>query len=198
MPSDLPDIHPVHTRHGPHWLELILSVAALVTSAVSVFIAVQHGRVMDKMLQANSLPFLTVYSGDFIDGRFIAHLTLRNEGVGPARLMSFRVALDGKKLHRMQDYLDICCKGHHPQNGLATSNAYDRFIPARGESEIFEYRRQGDADPTWNEFDQARARLDYDICYCSVFNECYRWIAFAATAQPATSCPVDAAADFVP
>jgi hypothetical protein len=198
MPSDLPDIHPVHKPHGRHWFEIILSVAALVTSGVSVFIAVQHGRVMDKMLQANSLPFLTVFSGDYVNGSYVSHLTLRNEGVGPARLMSFRVALDGKKLHTMQDFLDICCNKQLPANGLATSNAYERFIPARGESEIFEYRRQGDADPVWDKFDQARARLHYDICYCSVFDECYSWIAFAATAERVASCPVDMNADFVP
>ena len=198
MPSDSPHIHPVHKGHGPHWLELILSVAALVTSAVSVYIAVQHGQVMDKMLQANSLPFMTVYSGDFVDGAFISHLTLRNEGVGPARLMSFRVQLDGKPLHNMQEFIELCCNKQDPAHGLSTSNAYERFIPARGESEIFEYRRQGDADPLWDKFDQARARLHYDICYCSVFDECYRWIAFAATAQRVASCPVDMAADFVP
>jgi hypothetical protein len=198
MPSDSPEIHPVHTRHGPHWLELILSVAALFTSGVSVFIAVQHGKVMEKMLQASSLPFVTVYSGDYVDGAFVAHLTLRNEGVGPARLQSFRVELDGKKLHNMQDFIDVCCDKQFPSHGLSTSNAYERFIPARGESEIFEYHRQGDADPLWSKFDQARARLHFDICYCSVFAECYRWIAFAATARPVASCPVDFTADFVP
>jgi hypothetical protein len=198
MPSDSPDIHPVHSPHGPHWLELILSVAALVTSGVSVFIAVRHGQVMEKMLQASSLPFVTVYSGDYVNDSFIAHLDLRNEGVGPARLINFRLQLDGKKLHNMQDFLAICCNKQSPPNGLSISNAYERFIPARGESEIFAYRRQGDADPLWEKFDQARAHLQYDICYCSVFADCYRWIEFAATAQPVASCPADPASDFVP
>ena len=198
MPSDLPDVHAVHAPRGPHWLELILSVAALVTSAVSVYIAVQHGRVMEKMLQASSLPFVTVYSGDYVNGSLISHLTLRNEGVGPARLISFRVRLDGKNLHNMQDFFALCCNKQHPANGLILSNAYERFIPARGESEIFAYRQQGDADPFWDKFDHARARLEYDICYCSVFAECYRWIPFAATAQRVAFCPADPAADFVP
>jgi hypothetical protein len=198
MPSDSPEIHPVHRPHGPHWLELILSVAALVTSGVSVFIAVRHGQVMEKMLQANSLPFVTVYSGDSVNGSLISHLTLRNEGVGPARLISFRLQLDGKKLRNMQDFIDICCKKQFPSDGLSISNAYERFIPARGESEIFAYRRQGNTDPLWAKFDQARARLQYDICYCSVFAECYSWIPFAATAQPVASCPVDSTSDFAP
>jgi hypothetical protein len=129
---------------------------------------------------------------------YIAHLTLRNEGVGPARLMNFRLQLDGKKLHNMQDIMDICCHKQHPSSGLSISNAYERFIPARGESEIFSYRRQGDADPFWHNFDEARAHLQFDICYCSVFADCYRWIEFAATAQPVASCPADPASDFVP
>lgn len=198
MPSDLPEIHPVHKPHGTHWLEVILSVAAIVTSAVSVFIAVQHGRVMEKMLQANSLPFMSVYSGDELNDAPVAHLTLRNEGVGPARLLDFRVHLDGKLLHNMQDFLDICCNKQVPPSGLATSNAYERFIPARGESEIFQYRKQSVNDPFWDKIDQARARLRFEICYCSVFNECYRWMPFASDARALTSCPIDNAAQFVP
>jgi hypothetical protein len=70
-----------------------------------VFIAVHHGQVMDKMLQANALPFITVYSGDYVDGSFISHRTLRNEGVGPAR----------KALHHIQDFFHICCNKQDPK-----------------------------------------------------------------------------------
>jgi hypothetical protein len=198
MPSDSPELHPVHKPHGWNWGELLLSVAALVTSAMSVVIALRHGEVMDKMLKANSLPFLTIYSGNDVNGKSVAHFTLRNEGVGPARVMSLRLSLDGKKLHNLDDFLKQCCGGHAPEGNLDESNAYERFIPARGESELFSLSPESDKDPAYKAFDQARGRLQVQLCYCSVFNECYEYVPMVAEATPVAACPIDQTADFVP
>jgi hypothetical protein len=191
MPSDSPELHPVHKPHGWNWGELLLSVAALVTSAMSVVIALRHGEVMDKMLKASSLPFLTVYSGNYVNGKTVAHLTLRNEGVGPARVMSLRLSLDGKPMHSLQDFLQQCCGGHAPEGSLDESNAYERFIPARGESELFSLAPASDKDPAYIAFDQARSRMQIQLCYCSVFDECYEYVPIVAEAKPVAACPVD-------
>jgi hypothetical protein len=198
MPSDSPELHPLHKPHGRHWTELILSVAALITSAMSVYIALRHGEVMDKMLRANSLPFLTVYSGDFVDGKTIAHFSLRNEGVGPARVMSLRLALNGKPLHNFNDFLTECCQGHAADGTIEVSSAYERFIPARGESELFSLEPSNRNDPLFVKFDQGRAHLHIDLCYCSVFDECYQWKEFVAEATRVDKCAFDPNTDFMP
>ena len=198
MPSDSPELHSVHKPHGLNLTEKILSIAALVTSAASVFIALRHGDVMDKMLKANSLPFLTFFSGDYVDGKTIAHVTLRNEGVGPARVKSLRLSLDGKPLHNVSEFLDQCCKGHELNGTMEVSHGYERFIPARAESELFAFQPQNNRDATFIAFDMARARLQMELCYCSVFDDCYEYIKVVADAKRVASCPVDPQAEFVP
>jgi hypothetical protein len=198
MPSDSPELHAPHKAHGRHWTEFIISVAALITSAMSVYIALRHGEVMDKMLKANSLPFLTVYSGDEVGGKTVAHFSLRNEGVGPARVMSLRLKLHGQVLHSVADFIKVCCGGHAPDGVLEESNAYERFIPARGESELFSLAPAKEDDPGFTAFDMGRAQLDIELCYCSVFNDCYQWVPMVAEARSVAACAVDPTVEFVP
>jgi hypothetical protein len=55
-----PEVHTPHARHGglPRWLELTIAVTALITSISSIAIAVHHGQIMEKLVQANSVPYM--------------------------------------------------------------------------------------------------------------------------------------------
>jgi hypothetical protein len=93
-PLEHPEVHPPHARHGglPRWLEMLIAVTALITSICSIVIAVHHGKIMEKLVQANSLPYM---QGGFSDvqpgGERIMSLDLLNRGVGPAHEQSLRV-----------------------------------------------------------------------------------------------------------
>jgi hypothetical protein len=65
-PLEHPEVHPPHARHGglPRWLEMLIAVTALITSICSIVIAVHHGKIMEKLVQANSLPYM---QGGFSD-----------------------------------------------------------------------------------------------------------------------------------
>ena len=58
-----PEVHQTHGRHRggglPQWLELTIAGTALVTSICSIVIAIHHGHTMEKLVQANSIPYLT-------------------------------------------------------------------------------------------------------------------------------------------
>ena len=97
-----PEVHQphVHKRHGlPQWLELSIAAAALVTSISSIAIAVHHGQIMERLVQANSVPFVI---GGFSDitptGERVLSLDLLNRGVGPAKQRSLRVKVDDRVL----------------------------------------------------------------------------------------------------
>ncbi|MEO0974185.1 MAG: hypothetical protein AAFX85_13920, partial [Pseudomonadota bacterium] len=47
---------PSHARRD--WFGIVVSVAALATSAASIFIAVQNADSMERLVQANSWPYL--------------------------------------------------------------------------------------------------------------------------------------------
>ncbi len=56
-----PEVHQPHARHKgglPQWLELTIAGTALVTSISSIAIAVHHGQIMEKLVEANSIPFV--------------------------------------------------------------------------------------------------------------------------------------------
>jgi hypothetical protein len=55
------DLHTPHPHHGgalPRWLDLVIAITALITSVSSIVIAIHHGRTMEKLVQANSFPYL--------------------------------------------------------------------------------------------------------------------------------------------
>ena len=85
---EAPEVHKPHAEHHgalPRWLELVIAITALVTSISSIAIAVHHSHIMEKLVQANSIPYL---QGTFTDvtpeGQQVLSLALINRGVGPA------------------------------------------------------------------------------------------------------------------
>jgi hypothetical protein len=72
-------------RRLPRWLELVIAVTALVTSISSIAIAVHHGKIMEKLVQANSVPYMQGgFSNVTPEGHHVLSLDLLNRGVGPA------------------------------------------------------------------------------------------------------------------
>ncbi len=94
-----PEVHAPHARHGglPRWLELTIAVTALITSISSIAIAVHHGHIMERLVQANSIPHMQGgFSNITIDNERVLSLDLLNRGVGPAHQQSLRVKVDGQ------------------------------------------------------------------------------------------------------
>ena len=51
--------HP-HHQTGNRWLDMLLAGSALLVSCVSLFVAVEHGHTMQKLVEANSSPNLSM------------------------------------------------------------------------------------------------------------------------------------------
>jgi hypothetical protein len=104
---DLPEAphnHPSHTGH--RWLDISLGLCAMFVSVVSLVVAVEHGRTMQRMADANARmvdenawPFVE-FSDHNADeqGNADIRLVLTNEGIGPARIETFELWLDGKPM----------------------------------------------------------------------------------------------------
>lgn len=206
--ADVPELHAPHRAHGGgvNWLELLLSVAAVITSIVSIYIAVQHGKVMDKLVAANSLPYLEVLTGnageDVSDARKPSFLALRNVGVGPARVVQLEVrGPDGRTIPTLQEMVRRCCA---PDDAAALQQSYtiynraQRFIPARETDHVFVVRRTARNAAAWSRFDTYRDRLHVSGCYCSVFDECYRFDGTTGENTPVRTCVADPAHAFRP
>ena len=104
-----PEVHQphAHKRHGlPQWLELSIAGAALVTSISSIAIAVHHGQIMERLVQANSVPFVIGGFSDITtEGEWVLSLDLLNRGVGPAKQRSLRVKVDDRYVTSVDELL---------------------------------------------------------------------------------------------
>ena len=174
--------HPhVHRHSGHRWIDLIVPVAALFVSLVSILIAYHHGQVMkqlvhqnERLVQANSLPHLSLErtftrSGD--NTTEVRH-TIGNSGVGPGEVRSAKLTLDGRPFDDVETLLRHCCAAIQP----ATSGTLTgRMISPQTSFDYLILRATPENQAEVNRFADLtlRDRIMVEICYCSVFDECW-------------------------
>ena len=190
-----------HVAHatGNRWLDLTLSLSAMFVSVVSLAVAVHHGNAMDRLVAANSWPFL-MYSTDNQDpqGNRRISLKVENAGVGPARIQTFEVWWRGQPVANAPELLSRCCMtdAASPIDG-PTARSLDLSIgqiPSRvvraGDAEAFLSLKLKDTNADiWHRLDVARLQLKMRACYCSVFDECWQTDLEQTSAQRVRSCP---------
>ncbi len=194
------------SREGlPRWLELGAAVTALITSISSIVLAVQNGNDMDKLVKANSLPYV---QGGFSDadskGAAVISLDLLNPGVGPAHEESLRITVDGHYVRSMNEFYaaslgPAVLNGSRPfaremvKNGVRT-----RFIAPGQQQMVFRIPKRPDNAKLWDRLDAAQSRWSVDFCYCSVFNECWRVPTKWAEPERVKECRRDEPHEFLP
>jgi len=169
------------------------AIAAISISIVSLVIAVMHGRAMDRLVKANSWPFLEFESGNMLEDRqqHALTFTIKNSGVGPARLETLQMALDGQNYSNSRDLIKACCSqaGSPAMSAfIITSPIAPRTIPANKAIEFFYWPKPENASAEWDGLDQARHRLTFKACYCSVFDECWTSNLMGAKPEEVESC----------
>src|SRR5690348_8157614 len=87
MTPDAPD-PPAAKPSGHRGLDLLVSIAALITSAVSILMALQNSNSMQDLVHANSWPFVQITSSNTAEDNLTRTLVfdLKNAGTGPARI----------------------------------------------------------------------------------------------------------------
>jgi hypothetical protein len=201
-----PEVHSPHRRHGglPRWLELLIAITALITSISSIAIAVKHGRIMERLVQANSIPYIQGGFSDVLpDGARVLSLDLLNRGVGPAHERSLRVTVDGKNVTSVRELMraslgpalaDDAYTALNPmKNGLKT-----RFIPGGDEQLVFRMFRTDANARYWDMLADAQERWDAQYCYCSVFEECWEVLGKWEEPKPIEACVRNEAREFLP
>jgi hypothetical protein len=182
-------------------LDLLVALSALATSVVSIWLAVTQGDEMGRLVQAQSWPFVGFTSGnsslDEASKQRVRSLTLsiENLGVGPAKVRSFEVLVDGRAVAD-HNALIRAAAGLDENVDYDQSTFYSLPVTGRvlraGETVSFARwdRTEAVAQP-WAALDQARfGRLELRVCYCSVFEECWINTLQATDPQPIAQCPV--------
>ena len=161
---------------GIRWVDLIVAVSAIFISVVSLFVSVEHGRTMERMVHeneklvaANTLPLLTFASTqvDPATGKPVMRFVLRNGGVGPAVINWFQVSYQGKSYARVEDLLRACCEAglKAGATGIVYSNVSNTILPARDSLTFLDLGPQTSPD-LQRALGNARRDLDIHACYC--------------------------------
>jgi hypothetical protein len=205
---ETPEIHAPHAHHGgglPRWLEMVIALTALIASISSIVIAIHHGHTMEKLVLANSLPYLQGgFSGVTPDGTEIVALDLINRGVGPAHEKSLRVKVHGQYVRSTNELLAAVLGTEQAASARADlhpiyNKVRTRFIPGGQTQLVWHLVRTDDNAKVWEKMhDDMEKNWEMQYCYCSVFNECWQVNSVWQEPEPVMQCTRDEANEFIP
>lgn len=202
-----PEVHQPHTHHRgglPRWLELAIAVTALITSISSIFIAVHHGQIMEKLVEANSFPYLQGGISDATPaGERVLSLDFFNRGVGPAHQKSLRVKFEDRYVTSTKELFAASLGADRAADALDAlivlrNGVQTRFIPGGEQQFVFRLPKTAENAPYWEQLEVAQARWSVEYCYCSVFEECWRVPGKWQEPIPVQACHRDEANEFMP
>ncbi len=170
---EAPEVEPhLHHKTGHSLTDKILGLTAIFLSGVSVFIAVHHGRTMERLVAANTWPNISYGTSNESDDhlRHDVELTLKNTGVGPARIDTFEVFYKNQPLSGPAGFVHCCGPGLRQSS---TSQVLDEVLPARESIVFVGVPQEGNTPEAWENANKERMNVRVRICYCSVFDECF-------------------------
>ena len=182
-------------------LDLLVAFAALATSISSIWLALSQGDDMQRLVQAQSWPYIGFHSGNSTVDE-ATHERVRslgfnvvNQGVGPARVRWMEVSVDGSAVANTTALLlraaRMPANASIDRSDAYTSGIQGRVLRAGEEITFLRWHHAAHREPVWSELDKARfGRIAIRACYCSVFDEC--WISHSETPDPVAvaECPV--------
>ncbi len=192
------DVHAHPRKTGHSRLDLIIALTAILMSAISLYVAIEHGETQRKLVAASSWPFLEagLYSGD---DKVV--LSVDNGGVGPAKLETFEVSYGSTPLSSGLDWLRRCCglpgklseAATMLQNGSMSYNVSDGVVLRPGDSvSVLTLAKQGTDPALFKRAGTALLKLKFKACYCSILDECWVSDLLSTHTQRVKSCPAPA------
>jgi len=170
---------------------LVAAPAFLISITVAYFTFVQ-AEATEKMQIASVWPHVAYEtSNQSEDGEQMISLALTNQGVGPARIDGLQISYRDKPYTSLRDILAACCTDD-PMNLSIGMGSINGEVVRPGERVVFA-QVEPDKVPAdvWERFNRERLTLHVQVCYCSVFDDC--WVADwnSANAQPVKECPMN-------
>ncbi len=190
-----PEVEALHRHHTGHsWLDLVLGISAVSISFISLFLAMHNGKAMERLVEANSWPFVELFQSNVnADGTPHAHLDIANKGVGPASIESLELQYDGRVVSSPRALLDAMLNRktdpQHPR--ILTSDVAHTVLAAKEQMTFIDFSPTQDySAEDYAAINAGFEKLNMVACYCSVFAEC--WVVDSSKTRPkkVSSCPV--------
>jgi hypothetical protein len=163
------------------------SVSALVVSFAALSIGAIQTRLMQSQARASVWPYVSIGYSINDEGEKLGFIwQIDNDGVGPARIESVTVSLDGKPMRSWKEVLHVLFGDAAVPSTINEING--KVLPPNTNRETtIEALRIATLDQAKVLY-AARNRMRMAICYCSVYDEC--WIAnrMEHKVQPVDRC----------
>ncbi|MAC39367.1 MAG: hypothetical protein CMH93_07555 [Oceanicaulis sp.] len=194
-------------------IELVVAASVVVISLASLFVAVFQGIVMDRTMKASVMPVIQVGHGNVGEDResWVMTITVHNTGLGPADIRYFGMRWQGEPIRDTSQFLARCCApdsvpedqrlGYMHQAfrdgemALVFDEVQSRFLAPQERVDFIAFDRpdaetQPRGHAVWQALDLVRHDLRFDVCYCSVFEDC--WLARfpAQPREPVARCDI--------
>jgi hypothetical protein len=190
--TEAPEIH----KTGSRLADKAIAYSALFVSLCSLGIAVLHGRTMARLVEANSRPFIQISSKteQLADGVAspVLSVMMSNPGAGAARIERFSILIDRQPVDSLGHALLRLAGVSAPPSAAAEAAilgpmTYTELAPsylkAGSDEVVLRWPRTADNAAVWDKAMSAAAtHLNYETCYCSIFDEC--WIEDSHTFRP--------------
>lgn len=196
-------------------VEIIVAVSVVVVSLASLGVALFQGHVMQRTLEAQVLPVLQYSDSNYDSAReeWRMEFRLTNTGLGPAELRWFQHSWRGIDLNEPAELMVACClpsdvpeqdRYRYVQEVFGTgemriffTSIGGRYFAPQEEVNFITFPRPDPARSQaafdiWTRLDAIKDEVQLDICYCSVFEDCWMASFPAQTREPVRSCPVPA------
>lgn len=169
-------------------VEFLVAVCALLTSAMAVYMAWDQGSVMRAQQHGAVYPVLQVDGFVDDDGRSTAiGINVSNSGVGPALVESVEFFVNDQKTERFDSYLEDLPGGYDLSYASIAGRA---LAPGETVTAIsLRWPNNSFQPATISKIQSDSDAWTLEICYCSVFNRCWKTTAIGQSrAEPTSRC----------
>lgn len=193
---------PPHQHHGGtgiRWFDVGITLTLALVSLGSLYVALHTGATMEKMVEqnarlvrANSTPLLVLDHGNVNEaGKPELQFSLSNAGTGPARIVWMEVRHAGRAVANGQALIEAVA-GARTDATIRSSRIAPTLMVVGQSREFLVWPRPADSDKAglsaWKALNSARWKLEFEACYCSVFDECWTSTLSADLPVPVKSC----------
>ncbi len=173
-------------------VDRLLSVCAIIAAITAVAIAVYEARITREYQKISVWPYVMQYN-EHIPGQTDYTRNIANNGIGPAVIRSFRVYVDGEPQQNWNGVLNALIGEQEP--ALIYSSMHRGKVLLPGVAEAIMRLPAGERATRFWQATQG-GRFVTQLCYCSLYDEC--WVARGGAGEPEAvrECAVGLAGEF--
>ena len=174
--------------------EMLVGLSAVFIGICALAVSLYEAKLMREEQRSSVLPIVELGRSYFTRGEMGADnewrllLHAENVGIGPAVIADFRVTVDGEPHPTWRSAMQALVGANVPVE-YSQSTITGRTIPPERSITMFDLANSQIAGDIIAEM----GRLNFEACYCSVFDECWTsdYAGGFASGTPAPSCKRD-------